>query len=74
VDYNQNAGAGRLLRLFGSPKPRAPVSAPVTWKEVQKGSRSPTSASTIWQLEFAGRGSLGAFARAAGPSDLSRVV
>jgi bifunctional non-homologous end joining protein LigD len=38
VDYNQNAWARTLASAYSvRPRPRAPVSAPVTWKEVEKG-------------------------------------
>ena len=38
VDYNQNALGRTLASLYSPrPKPRAPVSTPVTWDEVQRG-------------------------------------
>jgi bifunctional non-homologous end joining protein LigD len=38
VDYNQNALGRTLASLYSPrPKPRAPVSAPVTWDEVARG-------------------------------------
>jgi bifunctional non-homologous end joining protein LigD len=38
VDYNQNAWGRTLASVYSvRPKPRAPVSAPVTWKEVEDG-------------------------------------
>ena len=38
VDYNQNAWGRTLASVYSPrPKPRAPVSAPLTWKEVEKG-------------------------------------
>jgi bifunctional non-homologous end joining protein LigD len=38
VDYNQNAWGRTLASLYSPrPKPRAPVSAPVTWAEVERG-------------------------------------
>jgi bifunctional non-homologous end joining protein LigD len=38
VDYNQNAWGRTLASVYSvRPKPEAPVSAPVTWKEVEKG-------------------------------------
>jgi bifunctional non-homologous end joining protein LigD len=38
VDYNQNAWGRTLASVYSvRPKPRAPVSAPVTWEEVQRG-------------------------------------
>jgi bifunctional non-homologous end joining protein LigD len=38
VDYNQNAWGRTLSSLYSvRPKPHAPVSMPVTWKEVEKG-------------------------------------
>ena len=38
VDYNQNAWGRTLASLYSPrPKPRAPVSTPVTWDEVERG-------------------------------------
>jgi len=38
VDYNQNAWGRTLASVYSvRPKPHAPVSAPVTWKEVEDG-------------------------------------
>jgi bifunctional non-homologous end joining protein LigD len=38
VDYNQNAWGRTLASIYSvRPKPRAPVSAPLTWKEVESG-------------------------------------
>jgi bifunctional non-homologous end joining protein LigD len=38
VDYNQNAWGRTLASVYSvRPRPRAPVSTPVTWKEVEKG-------------------------------------
>jgi bifunctional non-homologous end joining protein LigD len=38
VDYNQNAWGRTLASIYSvRPKPRAPVSTPVTWREVEKG-------------------------------------
>ena len=40
VDYNQNAWGRTLASLYSPrPRPRAPVSTPVTWREVEKGIR-----------------------------------
>jgi bifunctional non-homologous end joining protein LigD len=40
VDYNQNAWGRTLASIYSvRPKPRAPVSTPVTWIEVEKGVR-----------------------------------
>jgi bifunctional non-homologous end joining protein LigD len=40
VDYNQNAWGRTLASIYSvRPRPRAPVSAPVTWKEIDKGVR-----------------------------------
>lgn len=38
VDYNQNAWGRTLASVYSvRPKPRAPVSTPVTWKEIEDG-------------------------------------
>jgi bifunctional non-homologous end joining protein LigD len=38
VDYNQNAWGRTLASIYSvRPKPQAPVSTPVTWKEVERG-------------------------------------
>ena len=38
VDYNQNAWGRTLASVYSvRPKPHAPVSAPVTWEEIQRG-------------------------------------
>jgi len=38
VDYNQNAWGRTLASVYSvRPQPRAPVSAPVTWKEIERG-------------------------------------
>ena len=40
VDYNQNAWGRTLASVYAvRPKPRAPVSTPVTWEEVERGVR-----------------------------------
>ncbi len=40
VDYNQNAWGRTLASIYSvRPRPLAPVSTPVTWKEVEKGIR-----------------------------------
>jgi bifunctional non-homologous end joining protein LigD len=40
VDYNQNAWGRTLASIYSvRPRPKAPVSTPVTWKEVQEGCR-----------------------------------
>ena len=40
VDYNQNAWGRTLASVYSvRPHPRAPVSAPVTWREVERGFR-----------------------------------
>ncbi|HZS12454.1 MAG TPA: non-homologous end-joining DNA ligase [Nitrospirales bacterium] len=38
VDYNQNAWGRTLASVYSvRPRPRAPVSMPVTWKDIEKG-------------------------------------
>ena len=38
VDYNQNAWGHTLASIYSvRPRPRAPVSTPVTWREVERG-------------------------------------
>src|SRR3954453_14756331 len=38
VDYNQNAWGRTLASIYSvRPKPRAPVSMPVTWEEIARG-------------------------------------
>ncbi len=38
VDYNQNAWGRTLASVYSvRPKPQAPVSTPVTWKEIERG-------------------------------------
>jgi bifunctional non-homologous end joining protein LigD len=38
VDYNQNAWGHTLASIYSvRPRPRAPVSAPVTWREIERG-------------------------------------
>ena len=38
VDYNQNAWGRTLASIYSiRPRPRAPVSTPVTWKELERG-------------------------------------
>jgi bifunctional non-homologous end joining protein LigD len=40
VDYNQNAWGRTLASIYSvRPRPKAPVSTPITWKEVDKGVR-----------------------------------
>ena len=40
VDYNQNAWGRTLASVYSvRPRPRAPVSTPVTWKEIERGIR-----------------------------------
>jgi bifunctional non-homologous end joining protein LigD len=40
VDYNQNAWGRTLASIYSvRPRPRAPVSTPVTWKEIDQGVR-----------------------------------
>jgi bifunctional non-homologous end joining protein LigD len=40
VDYNQNAWGRTLASVYSvRPRPEAPVSTPVTWKEVERGMR-----------------------------------
>jgi bifunctional non-homologous end joining protein LigD len=38
VDYNQNAWGRTLASVYSvRPRPRAPVSTPVTWEEIARG-------------------------------------
>jgi bifunctional non-homologous end joining protein LigD len=38
VDYNQNAWGRTLASIYSvRPRPKAPVSTPVTWKEIEEG-------------------------------------
>ena len=38
VDYNQNAWGRTLASIYSvRPHPRAPVSTPVTWQEIEEG-------------------------------------
>ena len=54
VDYNQNAwGRTLAVRLFGAAEAARDRSTPVTWEEVERGSRSKTSASTTCPRAFA---------------------
>ena len=40
VDYNQNAWGRTLASIYSvRPRPNAPVSTPVTWREIEKGVR-----------------------------------
>jgi bifunctional non-homologous end joining protein LigD len=40
VDYNQNAWGRTLASIYSvRPRPRAPVSTPVAWREIDKGVR-----------------------------------
>ena len=40
VDYNQNAWGRTLASIYSvRPRPQAPVSTPVTWREIEKGCR-----------------------------------
>jgi bifunctional non-homologous end joining protein LigD len=40
ADYNQNAWGRTLASVYSvRPRPKAPVSTPVTWKEIDKGCR-----------------------------------
>lgn len=40
IDYNQNAWGRTLASIYSvRPRPRAPVSTPVTWKEIDRGVR-----------------------------------
>ena len=38
VDYNQNAWGRTLASIYSlRPRPRAPVSMPVTWEQIERG-------------------------------------
>jgi bifunctional non-homologous end joining protein LigD len=49
VDYNQNAWGRTLASVYSvRPRPKAPVSTPVTWREVERGVRIEDF--TIWNI------------------------
>ena len=67
VDYNQNAWGRTLASIYSvRPRPRAPVSTPVTWDEIAAASRSRTSASTTCAAGRQARRPVGAAGAAAG--------
>jgi len=53
VDYNQNAWGRTLASIYSvRPTPKAAVSTPVTWKEIEKGVRIEDSISPTCEREL----------------------
>ena len=83
VDYNQNAWGRTLASIYSvRPRPKAPVSAPVTWKEVDKGCQIEdfrldnvrqriAKVGDLWKPLVRARGRVD-LRRLLGPSDLKR--
>jgi bifunctional non-homologous end joining protein LigD len=81
VDYNQNAWGRTLASIYSvRPRPRAPVSTPVTWEEIEKGVRIEdfridnvrrriATRGDVWKPLLSGRGrvDLGTFMTPAAP-------
>jgi bifunctional non-homologous end joining protein LigD len=83
VDYNQNAWGRTLASIYSvRPRPKAPVSTPVTWKEVDKGCQIEdfrldnvrqriAKVGDLWKPLLQARGRVD-LRRLLGPSDLKR--
>jgi bifunctional non-homologous end joining protein LigD len=83
VDYNQNAWGRTLASVYSvRPRPKAPVSAPVTWKEIDKGCQIEdfrldnvrqriAKVGDLWKPLLQARGRVD-LRRLLGPSDLKR--
>jgi bifunctional non-homologous end joining protein LigD len=76
VDYNQNAWGKTLASAYSPrPKPRAPVSAPVTWQEIEGGAQIEDFRIDNMRERIAERGDLWAPLNASrGRFDLTRYL